>query len=72
MKNNTAQSTLTKLERIENAKNVYAIKNTENIRGKAVLLLDDIYTTGSTANECSKMLKDAGASEVTVLAIAKD
>lgn len=72
VENNTAQSKLTKLERIDNAKNVYAIKNTENIRGKAVLLLDDIYTTGSTANECSKMLKQAGASEVAVLAIAKD
>ncbi|MBQ4631148.1 MAG: ComF family protein [Clostridia bacterium] len=39
-----------------------------DIFGKNILLLDDIYTTGSTANECSKILKMHGAANVIVLA----
>ena len=41
-------------------------------KGKKVLIIDDIYTTGSTSNECSKVLKQAGAGNVDVLVIAKD
>ena len=71
-KNNNAQSTLNKSERIKNTIDVYAIINSEKVKNKKVLLVDDIYTTGSTANECSRMLKQAGASEIAVLTIAKD
>ena len=42
------------------------------LRGKKVLLVDDIYTTGSTVNECSKILNLAGAKKVDVFTIAKD
>ena len=44
----------------------------EKIANKKILLFDDIYTTGSTANECSKILKKSGAKQVGVLTIAKD
>lgn len=71
-KNNIAQSTLTKMERMQNAKNVYSVSNPSKIKNKKILVIDDIYTTGSTAEECSKMLKQAGASEIAVLVIAKD
>lgn len=71
-KNNTAQSSLNKADRQNNVKNVYGIKNAEKIKNKRVVLIDDIYTTGSTVNECSKILKNAGASEIAVLVIAKD
>ena len=40
--------------------------------GKKVLLLDDIYTTGNTVDECSKILKLAGAEKIDVITIAKD
>lgn len=70
--NNKPQSELTKNEREQNAKNVYRIQNEQKIRNKAILIMDDIYTTGNTVNECSKMLKQAGASEIAVLTIAKD
>ena len=71
--NNTKpQSTLTKLERSENAKNAYTINNIEKIQNKKILLLDDIYTTGSTVNECSKLLKLNGAKEVGIITLAKD
>jgi len=39
---------------------------------KKVVILDDIYTTGATANECRKILQNAGASEVGIITIAKD
>lgn len=66
------QSTLNKQERMENLKNAYKIVNAEKIKNKKIVLVDDIFTTGSTANECAKVLKQAGAKQVAVLTIAKD
>ncbi len=71
-KDNKAQSALNKLERIKNAENVYMINNIDKIKNKKVLLLDDIYTTGSTVNEIAKKLKQSGAMEIGVITIAKD
>lgn len=45
-------------------------KGAAKMRGKTVLLLDDIYTTGATADTCSKVLLDAGAREVYLLTLA--
>lgn len=66
------QSTLKGEQRIQNVKNAYGILNEEVIQGKNIILLDDVYTTGSTVNECSRVLKLAGAKNVDVLTIAKD
>lgn len=48
------------------------INNKEKIIGKTILLIDDIFTTGSTLNECARVLKEGGAGSVDVLTIAKD
>lgn len=56
--NNNPQSTKNKQERINNVKGVYYTKNEYRILNKKILLLDDIYTTGSTVNECSKILRE--------------
>ncbi len=72
VKENKTQSTLNKIERMENVKNVYKIQNEQKIKQKKVLLFDDIYTTGATTTECIKVLKNAGAKEVGILTIAKD
>lgn len=72
MQNTKPQSMLDKENRKKNVKNAYKTQNESKIYGKNVLLLDDIYTTGSTANECSRMLKFAGANKIGVLTIAKD
>ena len=66
------QSLLTKEERIKNVENVYSVKNQEKIINKKILLIDDIYTTGSTVNECSRILKQAGGKNIGILTIAKD
>lgn len=71
-KNTIAQSKLNKNKRKQNIKGAFKILNSEKIQGKNILLFDDIYTTGSTVNECSKILTRAGAKGVGVLTIAKD
>ena len=71
-KNIIAQSSLSKEQREENIKGVYSIKNKEKIQNKNVLLFDDIYTTGSTVNECCKIIKEANPKKIGVMTIAKD
>ena len=71
-KNIVAQSTLNKEDRQTNIEGAYIINNNKNIQNKRVLIIDDIYTTGSTVNECSKVLKQAGAKSIGILTIAKD
>lgn len=70
--NTVPQSKLGKKEREKNVRNVYIVRNIEKIIGKKVLILDDIYTTGTTANECKRILKLSGASEIGIITIAKD
>lgn len=69
---NKPQSTKNKEDRKKNVIGVYYIKNEHKIIGKKVLILDDIYTTGSTVNECSKILRQAGAKYIDVITVAKD
>ena len=71
-KNIIAQSELNKNERKQNIKNAFEIKSINEIIDKKILLFDDIYTTGSTVNECSKILRKAGAKQIGVVTIAKD
>ena len=72
IKDTKMQSSLNKKQRKNNIKNAYNVINQQKIKNKKIVLLDDIYTTGATANECSKMLKQAGAKEILVVTIAKD
>lgn len=72
VKNTEVQSTLTKKQRVENVKNAFSITDNTKIKDKKIILIDDIYTTGSTVNECSRILKNAGAKEICVVTIAKD
>jgi predicted amidophosphoribosyltransferase len=71
IKDTEHQSKLSKAERKFNIKNCFDVADIYNINEKKILLIDDIFTTGSTVNECSKMLKKAGANQVTVATILK-
>lgn len=75
VKNIKPQSTKSGAERKQNTKNAFRIKN-ENakkiIKQKNVLIFDDIYTTGSTFNECKRVLLENGAKSVGAFMIAKD
>ena len=66
------QSKLKKEERQKNIQNVYELKNKQILKNKKILLIDDIYTTGSTVNECCKILRQAEPKSIDVLTIAKD
>lgn len=71
-KYNVEQSSLSKEKRKENVKNVYKLISKEKIKNKKIVVFDDIYTTGNTVNEISKLLKENGAKKVLILTIAKD
>lgn len=58
-------------ERIRNVKGAFAVKGEKAFKGKRVLLIDDVYTTGATVSECSKVLKKARAERVDVLTLAR-
>ena len=58
-------------ERLSNVRGLYVCKDPELFRGKNIILIDDVCTTGATLNECARVLKDAGAASVTALAIAR-
>ncbi len=72
VKNTKAMHNLSKRERLENIENAFKILNKELVADKDILLIDDIFTTGSTVNACSKELISCGAKSVTVLTFAKD
>lgn len=72
-KNIIEQSKLSKEERQKNIEGVYSLKNIKKLEDKKILLVDDIYTTGSTVNECCKTIKNnANVKEICVLTLAKD
>lgn len=73
-KHNVPQSSLNKKEREANIKGVYKSKNTGRLINKKILLIDDIYTTGNTVNECAKVLVQQGIkrTDIGVLTLAKD
>lgn len=71
-KNIVEQSKLNREDRENNIKGVYELKNKQIIHNKKVLLIDDIYTTGSTVNECSKILRKGNVAKIGVLTLAKD
>ena len=51
---------------------VYKLENKQLIKNKKILLIDDIYTTGSTVNECSKILTQGQPNKIGILVLAKD
>jgi competence protein ComFC len=65
------QTSLEAKEREKNLKGVFEVRNREKIEGKIVLLVDDVFTTGSTLQECSLILRRAGALEVKALTVAQ-
>ena len=65
------QSSLTEEERAENVKGTFKVREPSLVRGRTILLVDDIMTTGSTLSECAKTLKAAGAWRVWSVTLAR-
>ena len=72
IKNNTAQSKTTSAEqRRRNVAGAYKVCDPEFVKGKNILLIDDVVTTGSTLSECSRMLQLSGVNKVYSASIAR-
>lgn len=67
VKDTPNQRELTREEREKNLLSAFDIKDKRKIEGKNILLVDDVYTTGSTIRECTRMLLEAGAARVSVV-----
>ena len=65
------QGRLTEEERRENVIGTFGVWRAKAVRGKTVLVVDDIMTTGSTLSECAAELKRAGATRVWCVTIAR-
>jgi len=64
------QSRLNRKQRLTGSDITYSLKKGANFANQTILLIDDVFTTGATANQLSKFLKDCGAKKIYVLAIA--
>jgi ComF family protein len=64
------QTQLSEDERRKNMRGAFAVNSDRSVDGKRILLIDDVYTSGATVNECSRTLRRAGAKEVYVLTLA--
>lgn len=69
-KNTGTQSLLSKNKRFSNVNNAFKVTDILGVKGKSILIIDDILTTGYTINECCRALKEAGASVVAAGVIA--
>lgn len=65
------QINLAAAERRENVRGAFAVKDPAAVRGKRIILVDDVYTTGSTVAECARTLKRGGAEAVFVVTVAR-
>jgi ComF family protein len=65
------QTKLKRQQRLKNLINAFKLKNPAVLRGKRVILIDDVMTTGATLQECARVLKDAGAIEVWAVVLAR-
>lgn len=71
VKNTKSQTKLNFAQRLENVIDAFHVKDTKKIKGKTILLIDDVITTGSTINACAKQLILSNAKEVFALSVAK-
>lgn len=60
-----------KSKRLNNIKGSFIVKNPELVKGKEIILIDDICTTGATLKEAKKVLKEAGAKKVLAAVVAR-
>lgn len=65
------QFDLPRNDRFKNVKGAFALHGAHHIKGKRILILDDIYTTGSTISECTRVLKEGEAAQVHVLTLSR-
>ncbi|HPW17381.1 MAG TPA: ComF family protein [Candidatus Aminicenantes bacterium] len=71
VRNVAAQAGLRAAERERNVVGAYAVRRREKVRGRVLVLVDDVTTTGATLRECARALAEAGAKDVRALTLAQ-
>jgi len=67
-----SQVGLDRAGRLENLRGAFDCPEPDRVAGRTILLVDDVVTTGSTAQACARILRNAGSGEVRVAALARD
>lgn len=67
----TSQTRLDEEERMENLRGAFRVRNPAAVRDRHFILVDDVFTTGSTVEECARVLREAGAASVRALTVAR-
>ena len=65
------QKSLNREKRLKNLKKTFSVNEKISVKNKVVLLIDDVITTGATANACAELLKKSGAAKVYVATLAR-
>lgn len=74
IRHTTTQTRLTRQQRLQNLKNAFALKKNirERLQNRTIFLIDDVFTTGSTAQQCAHVLKkEAGAKQIISLCLVR-
>ncbi len=71
LRSTQAQTELSRKARLKNLRRAFGVLRQGEVVGKRVLLVDDVFTTGTTVNECAKVLRRAGAADVYVVTLAR-
>jgi ComF family protein len=66
-----SQIGLTSHQRRENMRGAFAVSHDQEVIGRSVVVVDDVYTTGTTVTECARVLRKAGAARVWVATVAR-
>ncbi len=66
-----SQTGLTRHQRRANVRGAFAVVRPERVKDRSILIVDDVMTTGTTAGECARVLRRAGAKEVFVATVAR-
>jgi len=70
-RNTTSQLAYDRKRRMENLRNAFTMRQNREVRGRHVVLVDDVLTTGSTLDECARVLASAGAASVRGITVAR-
>ena len=67
----TTQTRLDREERRQNLRDAFRVRHSRRVSGSHLILVDDVFTTGSTVDECARVLKESGAASVRVVTVAR-